>query len=196
MKSKRTIVRSIVIGLAFVGLLAVWASPAAQAETYYWDISPDPSDGVGDGAITGGTATWGTGNHKWTTDGGGTNSLWGNTTNDTAVFTDVGGTVSMNDVTAGGITFDNPSATAYKLKGVGGDGTNTLSLGGGGVIQTLATDGTHVNTFTTKIRLTGATATFSSNSANSTMEIGYQSQCLAHNFLGYDPHAQRHEHRH
>jgi autotransporter-associated beta strand protein len=99
---------------------------------------------------------------------------WPNTTSDTAVFSDVGGTVSMNDVNAGGITFANPSATGYALKGVGGDGTNTLTLGNGGVIQTLAADGAHVNTFTTKIKLTGATATFSSNSANSTMQIGHK----------------------
>jgi fibronectin-binding autotransporter adhesin len=163
-----------VVALCLAGLLS--ASPAAQAETFYWDIgntNTPPGPSPGDGKITGGPGTWGTGNTNWTTDGGVTNVKWGNTTSDTAVFTDVGGLVKMNDVNAGGITFDNPSATAYKFQGVGGDGTNTLTLGGDGVIQTLATDGAHVNTFTTKIKLTSATATFSSNSANSTMEIGY-----------------------
>jgi autotransporter-associated beta strand protein len=153
-----------VVVLCLAGLLC--ASPAAQAGTYYWDILPG-TIGVGNGVIDGGNGTWGTGNGNWTNDGGANNTNWVNARNDTAVFSVIGGTVSMNSVTAGGITFDNPSAIGYTIQNA-----NTLSLGGGGVIQTLASDGTHVNKITSKIVLTGATATFSSNSANSTMEIG------------------------
>jgi fibronectin-binding autotransporter adhesin len=178
MKSKRTIVRSVVIGLAFVGLLAVWAGPAAQAAVYYWDTVnfTDGTPGPGDGKITGGGGlTWGTGNTKWTIDGGVNNLKWGNTLSDTAVFTDVGGSIGVNEVNAGGITFDNFSTTGYTLTP-----NNTLHLGGGGVIQTLPTDGNSsgapiINTITTKLQLMGTgatTATFSSNSAKSTMQIG------------------------
>ncbi len=144
--------------------------PAAQATDYYWDIVNigDGTPGPGDGTITGGGGfNWGTGNTRWTIDGGLNNLKWGNTLSDIAVFTDVGGTIGVNEVNAGGITFNNPSATGYTLTP-----NNILHLGGGGVIQTLATDGSHVNTITTKMQLMGTTATFSSNSANSTMEIG------------------------
>jgi fibronectin-binding autotransporter adhesin len=163
-----------VIGLAFVGLLAVWAGPAAQAAVYYWDTVNigDGIPGPGDGKITGGGGyNWGTGNTRWTIDGGINNLFWGNTLSDTAFFTDIGGTIGVNEVNAGGITFDNPSTTGYTLTPL-----STLHLGAGGVIQTLTTDGNSslatINTITTKLQLMGTTATFSSNSAKSTMQIG------------------------
>ena len=148
-----------VAALCLAGLLS--ASPAAQADTFYWDIgntNTPPGPSPGDGKITGGPGTWGTGNTNWTKDGGVNNVIWGNTTSDTAVFTDVGGIIGVNEVNAGGITFDNPSATGYTLQSVSGAGAGKLSLGGGGVIQTLATDGSHVNTFVMGITLTGTTA--------------------------------------
>ena len=92
-------------------LAALLAAPAAQADTFFWDIGNFGTNGPGDSTITGGPGTWGAGNTNWTTDGGVTNVNWGNGLTDTAVFTGVGGTVSMNSVNAGGITFDNPSAT-------------------------------------------------------------------------------------
>jgi hypothetical protein len=53
-----------VVVLCLAGLLC--ASPAARAADYYWDIVNinDGTPGPGDGAITGGTGTWGTGNTK------------------------------------------------------------------------------------------------------------------------------------
>ncbi|MCE9609015.1 MAG: autotransporter-associated beta strand repeat-containing protein [Chthoniobacter sp.] len=101
---------------SIAALLAVQAAMSAvRAAEVVWDITPG-TVGAGDSVITGGTGTWDTTLGNWTTDGGANDSAWVNANNDTALFGDVAGTVTVGTgVTVGGLTFnDNPG---YLLTG-------------------------------------------------------------------------------
>ena len=119
MRLKSNIVKSCRVALA----LAIAASFAgsASAASLTWDITPG-AIGAGDGIITGGTSAWDLSNGNWTIDGGANNIGWVNANNDTAVFGDTAGTVTLGvPITAGGLTFNT---TGYTVTG------STLTLGG------------------------------------------------------------------
>jgi autotransporter-associated beta strand protein len=114
------------LALAGSTLLAISYTHAASVT---WDITPG-TVGVGDSAITGGTGAWNTSNGNWTTDAGANNISWVNANNDTAVFGDTAGTVTLGTgITIGGLQFDT---AGYTVTG------NTLTFGTAGNIVTNA----------------------------------------------------------
>ncbi|MGC4013354.1 MAG: autotransporter-associated beta strand repeat-containing protein [Luteolibacter sp.] len=113
-------------------LLSVSLCGLLRAADVTWDVSPG-TVGAGNGAVTGGAGTWDTTTGNWTTDGGLNNVAWVNANNDTAVFGDTAGTVTVTTATAGGIKFNT---TGYTVSG------GTLTLAGTPVIATGTLSGT------------------------------------------------------
>jgi autotransporter-associated beta strand protein len=106
-------------------LAALLAAPAIHAADVTWDITPG-TVGAGDSLVTGGLGAWNTTNGNWTTDAGVNNSAWVNANNDTAVFGDTGGAVTLGTgITVGGLTFNT---AGYTVAG------NTLTFGSAGNI--------------------------------------------------------------
>ena len=106
-------------------LAALLAAPAIHAAVVTWDITPG-TVGAGDSLVTGGLGAWNTTNGNWTTDAGVNNSAWVNANNDTAVFGDTGGAVTLGTgITVGGLTFNT---AGYTVAG------NTLTFGSAGNI--------------------------------------------------------------
>ncbi len=120
---KRTLaLRSFLLGSS---LLA--ASSMAHAADVTWDITPG-TVGAGNSTITGGTGAWNTTNGNWTTNGGVNNLAWVNANNDTAIFGDVAGTVTLGTgITVGGLAFNT---AGYTVAG------STLTFGTPGNITT------------------------------------------------------------
>jgi autotransporter-associated beta strand protein len=109
----------------FIGCSSLLAASSLHAASVTWDITPG-TIGSGDSAITGGTGAWNTTNGNWTTDAGANNIAWVNGNNDTAIFGDTAGTVTLGTgITVGGLQFD---AATYTVTG------NTLTFGAAGNI--------------------------------------------------------------
>ncbi len=101
-------------------IAALFAGPSARAADVIWDTTPG-TVGAGDSAVTGGAGNWDTLNGNWTSDSGANNIAWDNANNDTAIFGDTAGTVTLNTgITVGGLTFD---IAGYTVTG------NTLTFG-------------------------------------------------------------------
>jgi fibronectin-binding autotransporter adhesin len=101
----------------------------AHAADVTWDITPG-TVGAGDSLITGGLGAWDTTNGNWTTDAGANNLAWVNANNDTAIFGNTAGTVTLGTgITVGGLTFDTAE---YIVTG------DTLTFGAAGNITTNA----------------------------------------------------------
>jgi fibronectin-binding autotransporter adhesin len=94
-----------------------------QAEAFaadlYWS---------GNGSTQGGAGTWNTTSNRWGTVAGGPYSTaWNNGNNDTAIFGNTAGTVTLGEgITVGGLTF---SAATYTVT------ANTLTFGTAGIIS-------------------------------------------------------------
>jgi len=157
MKSKRTIVRSIVIGLAFVGLLAVWASPAGAAPLT-WD-----ADGLTAGQTDGGGVWDGTGTNLWWDGANNTDWLSGSDAN----FGNgsAGGDVTLAGPTAVGLLKFNPFTGTYTL----GTSGQMITLNTGGNSITMNTGAGNV-TVVSPITLGAAQAW--QNNSSSLLTIG------------------------
>ena len=101
---------------------SVLAISSATAATLYWDGADTNAN------ANGGAGTWDNGStSNWDTAAtGGSNSVWTNANNDTAVFGATAGTVTLGGgITVGGLQFDTAS---YLITG------NTLTFGTAGTI--------------------------------------------------------------
>lgn len=108
-------------------IASLLASHAASAADLWWDRTPG-TVGAGDGLTSGGSGTWDHALGNWTSDGGAHNIAWVNAHNDTAIFSDAAGTVTLTTgINVGGLTFND---VAYTLTG------NTLTFGTAGAIIT------------------------------------------------------------
>jgi fibronectin-binding autotransporter adhesin len=111
-------------------LAAAFSAPSLAANLS-WDTTPG-GIGPGDSLITGGTGAWDLTNGNWTIDGGANNIGWVNANNDTAVFGDTAGTVTLGvPSTAGGLTFNTTGYTVTGSTLTLGGATPTVSVGSG-----------------------------------------------------------------
>ena len=157
MKSKRTIVSSIVIGLAFVGLLAIWAGPAGAAPLT-WD-----TNGTGDGQ-TDGDGVWdGTGTSLWWD--GAANTDWVSGSDANFGNGGAGGAVTLTGPTAVGLLKFNPFTGTYTL----GTSGQMITLNTGGNSITMNTGAGNV-TVVSPITLGAAQAW--QNNSSSLLTIG------------------------
>lgn len=123
-KSLRTLLPFTLRRPAVLALATMIAVPSLQAAVLTWDVTPG-TVGAGNGSLTGGAGTWNTvanlGN--WSLDAGANNVAWvNNATPDSAIFGDVGGTVTLgSEIRVNTLTFN---ATGYTISG------NTLTLAG------------------------------------------------------------------
>ena len=89
--------------------------------TISWDTDPA-------GGVLGGAGNWNTSTANWTADAGASNSMWDNGSLGGAVFSGVGGTVTIGQAPTGvvvnGVKF---TATGYTIAGTGGAGTLALA---------------------------------------------------------------------
>ncbi|MCX6876784.1 MAG: autotransporter-associated beta strand repeat-containing protein, partial [Verrucomicrobia bacterium] len=98
--------------------------------TLWWDGGTTDPGVNGDGLSAGGDGTWNTTITNWDQGAGLPHVAWNNTTNDTAVFGGIGGTVTLEtDITLGGLEFKGTSATTVSC--------GTLNFGSGGAITNL-----------------------------------------------------------
>jgi len=107
----------LIAGALIIGFMSF--SPALHATNYTWDST------AGGGAPVDGSGTWDTTGTNWYS--AGVDSAWVNLTSGTAVFgaaNGTAGTITVGDVTAGGITFWPAGAGNYTLSG------GTITLGG------------------------------------------------------------------
>ena len=109
----------------FVGCAALGFFPAqAAAGIVYWDANEDSTNNTASGTDLGGSGTWDATSLKWWPDLAAADQAWNNGSWDTAVFSGVGGTVSLGaPISAGGLIF---AVDGYTISG------NTLTLGGSG----------------------------------------------------------------
>lgn len=127
-------------------LVAAVASVVIAQQTnaqHVWDTAAGPG-------VTGGTEFWNLSNSNWTTDGGASNTQWDNTTPASAVFGDVGGTVTINSgtgVSAAGLTFNS---TGYTIAGQTAADTLTLNATTPPPVIDVVTAG-HVATISTRL---------------------------------------------
>ncbi len=99
-------IRPVVLDRSFVRIFAAALTCiTAHAANLTWDITPGAVGG-GDSLITGGTGTWNLATGNWTIDGGVNNLAW--TDGDSAIFGDVGGTVTLGTpISVDTITFNS-----------------------------------------------------------------------------------------
>ena len=110
------------LSIASSSLLCISCAHAADVT---WDITPG-TVGIGNGSVTGGSGAWNTSTGNWTTNGGVNNLAWVNANNDTAIFSDTPGTITLGTgITVGGLIFNTPD---YNVAG------STLTFGTAGII--------------------------------------------------------------
>lgn len=132
--------RAFAAALSSLGILLT--GPTAQATTLYWD-----SDATYNNGTIGGTGTWNTSTLNWDDNlgtGGGADVAWATNTitGDTAVFGGTAGTVTLGAaVNALGLQF---LTTGYTI-----GGSNTLTLGTGGIDASSLSSGTTAISATT-----------------------------------------------
>ncbi len=154
------------------------ASSLHAATNVTWDTTPG-TVGTGDSTITGGVGTWNTStavtpNGNWTVDAGDNNIAWEDANNDTAIFGDTSGAVTIDagGVTVGGLTFNTAGYTiggdvlTFGLAGsITANADAAISSGIGGAVA-ISKEGTAAltlsgtNTFSSGITLNNGTLNF------------------------------------
>lgn len=168
------------------GLLAFAAlSSTLRADTLTWD-----SSGLNPNAPVDGAGAWDTTSALWSN--GTVDSIWNNAGNDIAVFgssNGAAGTVTVDTITAGGLTFNAATSGSYLLSGgtltLGGStptittnanaeissaiaGTTGLTKAGSGVLTLSGT-----NSFTGGLKLNAGTVSFSAGANLSTGTVTF-----------------------
>jgi hypothetical protein len=133
-KSKKTMKPTLKLRSFLLACGSLLVVSTAHAADVTWDVTPG-TVGAGDSAVTGGAGTWATTNGNWTTDGGINNVAWSNGNNDTAIFGNTAGTVTLGtDINVSGMEF---TSGGYILEG----GGNSIILGNNGGVRGTNTPG-------------------------------------------------------